>query len=290
MIIKKIAKFIYDEIVYNGHLQSIGVLGIVIFSSILLNIKISIISLVILYLSFYLIYLYNRYRELKIDSLTNKARTEHIKKVSKYIPYGALVLLIILAFLLYSFGNNRFTIFMLAIIILGILYTDFFKNLTKKIAIFKDIYAALVFAVLIFFPVIYQSLRIRDYLSVGIFLMMFVFFKALVMQIFLDLKDIESDKKRGLLTLGILWGKDRVLGRLKIFSIIIGILAPLFLFLHLSLPASVFMLLFLIPFNLYCFRLVKRGEFRGFIHESSEFIIWPILILLGNIIYVGLGS
>lgn len=59
MAIEKILKFIWNEFIYGGHLPSLGAAAIVLFSGILLNIKITWDCLLITYFIFYLIYLYN---------------------------------------------------------------------------------------------------------------------------------------------------------------------------------------------------------------------------------------
>ena len=64
-------KFIFNEIFYNGHFQTWGSLAIVISSGQLLNIKITWDLLLVVYLSFYLLYLHDRYRSLEVDFLTN---------------------------------------------------------------------------------------------------------------------------------------------------------------------------------------------------------------------------
>ena len=281
-IFKKIFKFIFVEIVYNGHLQTLGALGIVMFSSSLLKVEVAWESLLILYLSFYSFYLYNRYKEKDIDYLTNQTRTKHIKKIDNYVPYIILVILLTLATLLCYFGDFHFVIFVLIIVVFGFLYTSYFKNLTKKITIFKNIYVSSVFAMLVFFSIIYHSLPLKNFLASGIAIMIFVFLKALIVQVFLDLKDIKCDQKEGLRTLGVLLGQKKVLQILKIASIVIAGFIPLFLLSLNIFPSSILMIFVLIPFNFYCFNLVEKGKISGFIIGSGEFIIWPILILLGN--------
>ena len=68
--IKKILKFIWDEFIYGGHLLSLGGTSVTFFSCILLNIKITLDCLFIVYLIVYVVYLYNRFKEIDIDCLT----------------------------------------------------------------------------------------------------------------------------------------------------------------------------------------------------------------------------
>mgnify|MGYP001562821980 CR=1 FL=1 len=79
MVIEKILKTIWKEFVYGGHLLSLGAASIVFTSAILLEIKITWDCLLVVYLGAQIIYLYNRYKEFKKDSLTNP---ENIKGIN----------------------------------------------------------------------------------------------------------------------------------------------------------------------------------------------------------------
>ena len=104
-MLKEFFKFILVEVIYNGHLQCMSAVGIAISSALLLNVKISWPPLVILYLSFYLIYLYNRYKEIDHDFLTNRTRSEHIRKMDKYVTSILAVNTVLVAILLSIFAN-----------------------------------------------------------------------------------------------------------------------------------------------------------------------------------------
>jgi 4-hydroxybenzoate polyprenyltransferase len=278
----KILKFIINEFLYNGHLQTLGALSIAIFSAILFKIKITWDLLLILYVNFYIIYLYNRHQEINIDYQTNKIRTEHLKLFNKYIPLLITALVTILIFLLIYFSNITSIFFIFSITILGFLYTNYFKKITKKIIAFKNIYVASVFSLLVIFPFIYYSLPFKNFLLNIIALMIFIFLRAILMQIFLDLKDIESDKQEGLLTLGVIAGREKTFKILQIGNLTTATFIPIiFWYLNIFSP-SFLMLLFLAPINSYFLNLIKRGKLLGFILESGEFITLPILILFGN--------
>lgn len=278
----KILKFIFDEILYNGHLQALGSLSIVIFSSLILKINITWDFLAILYLTFYLILLYDRFRHIEIDYATNKTRSKHIKKFNRHIPYIMLLILLVLFVLLFIYANIKFFIFMIFIVILGLSYPHYFKGITKKIFLFKNFYVSSFFTLLLLFPFFYYSLPIRPVLSYILALVIFAFLRDMRMQFVLDLKDIESDKKEGLLTLGVLYGKEKVLKILKISSFITTCLVPLLIFLLLDFTPAILMLGFLIVFDFYLIFLIKKENFKAYILESGEFILWPLLIATGT--------
>ncbi len=279
---RKIFEFIFNEILYNGHLQTIGSLSVVIFSSLLFDIQVTWDLLLILYLNFYIIYLYNRYQEINIDYLTNKERTEHLLKFKKYIPAVIIILLACLIALLIYFADFSFIIFIAAITVFGFLYTVFFKKLTKHIIIFKNIYVAAFFALLVIYPFIYYDLPFKSMLTYIVPLVIFVFLRAVSMQLILDLKDIKSDQGEGLLTLGVLWGRERALKALMTLSFLVAGLGPLIMVVLLDFPASAIAMTLLLLFDFYIIDLIKKESPLAYILESGEFIIWPVLILLGD--------
>jgi len=148
---KKIFQFIYTEIAYNGHMQTLGSLFKSIFAAQLFAIKITWDFAVIIYLSLYLIYIYNRFKEIEIDQLTNITRTEHLRKFDKHIPLIIFLIILSLIILLFFFSTLKFSILLGIAVILGLLYTDYFKGLTKKIFMMKNFYVASTFAISIFF-------------------------------------------------------------------------------------------------------------------------------------------
>ena len=280
----KVLRFILNEILHNGHLQSLGSLSLIVFSAVLFDIKITWDLLVISYLTFYSVLLYNRYKEMDIDYIDNKARTEHLKIFDKYIPYILFLTLFSLFILLFYFANLKFLIFMIAVVILGIAYTHYFKGLTKKIFLFKDYYVSVFFTSLLLFPFFYYSLPIRHVSAYIAALIVFAFIRDMRMQFILDLKDVESDGKEGLLTLGVVWGKERVLKLLKILSFVTVGLVPLIMVIFIDFNPAILMLSFLILFDFYVIKLIKENNFLGYVLEGGEFIGWAVLIIIGNAI------
>lgn len=274
-------KNIYNEIVYNGHLQSLNSSAIIISSGFLFNIKITLDFLIIFYLGFYLIYLYNRYSEVEDDRATNKVRTDHIEKIYKYIPLIGFVIFVTFCTLLFLYSNALFSLYILSIIFFGILYSLFFKGLTKKIKLFKNIYVSIVFAIIVYSPFIYYEIEVKELKVLALSFSIFVFLKAMVMQLFLDIKDIDSDKKNELKTLGVMVGRDKSFKIVNILNILVLLLVVVFSVVFDIWPIYSLFLLLLIPINYYWFWLAKNNFFSGYLYESGEFILWPIL-LLGN--------
>ncbi len=281
-MIKKILKSIWKEFIFGGHFQSLGAVSIILVSGILLNIRITWHGLVIIYLIFYPLYLYNRYKEINIDATTNPERTQHFKKYLKWMPIILYTVIILAVAGLAYFNNIQTLVFGLLLLIFGLLYTTVFKKITRKIAFFKNFYVALFFATLVFFAVVYHS----ETLTIAALLFfLFVYFKSVMMQIFLDIKDIESDKKDALITLPVKFGKKKIFNILKTISLLTTILIPiLFSIFWPIFPKSILFLLFTIPFNFYCFKKAKEQKYFAYILGSGEFVLWLILILIGEVI------
>lgn len=282
-----VLRFITREIFYNGHFQTWGSLAIVISAGQLLHIKITWDLLAIVYLSFYLLYLHDRYRSIEIDSLTNIKRSEHVKSIYRYIPAIIGVGLCSLLVMLLYYGNVFSLIFIACIVVLGFLYPLYFKGLTRKIVAFKNFYVSSVFSILIILPNIYYKISLTEItLSIVIILLAFTFLRGVMMQFFLDLKDIEGDKKEGLKTLGILLGKKKVFTIINIMNIVTSLTLPILYFASpsLMLPPAVLFLVLLTIWNFYFFNLGRRGKYIGFILGSGEFIYWPLFVFIGQML------
>ena len=283
----KIFKFIFDEIFYNGHFQTWGSLAIVISSGQLLGIKITWDLLLVVYLLFYAIYLFDRYKTVEIDSLTNPSRSKHIQKIYKYVPYILFFDLIIMIFLLFKFTNLYALIFTILAVPFGFLYPIYFKRLTKKFIGFKNFYVALMFSIFVIFPSIYYGIGLEkvSFLILSMLLLL-TFLRGVMMQFFLDLKDIEGDKKEGLFTMGVVFGKEKVYKIINIMNLITSLSFPVlyFLFPMWSLPSAVLFLSILAIWNFYFFNLAKRGNYFGFVLGSGEFIYWPLFVFLGQVV------
>lgn len=284
MKVKNKLEFVYKEFIYGGHLQSLGAASVVYISSVFLNIELKWSSLVAAYLLFYPLYLYNRWKEIEIDYATNPDRTTHLRKYIHIMPIIFwLVIAAIVGFLAY-FGNLNSFVFGVTLLVLGLLYTTVFKNVTQKIFLFKNIYVAAFFTALVFFTVIYHSSPISGRsVAAIIVLMAFVFLKSFMMQIFLDLKDVACDKKQGLKTLGVLIGEEKTFQILPILSILATAPIIIFFSLYTHLFSNLILLLLLtIPFDIFSFKLAQNKNYLGYILESGKFVFWAILILIGK--------
>jgi 4-hydroxybenzoate polyprenyltransferase len=280
---RKIINSLWEEFIFGGHLLSLGASGILCFSAIILNQKISIALLILGYLITKIIYFYNHFKELKKDILTNFKRAKHLQKSKKTL--AIFVFHWFLFFLLLIYINNlAVALLSLFIVSGGLLYTVFFKNLSKKIIEFKSFYVSSFWALLIILTGFYYNIPF----SLLLFLLFsFVFLKMLVNTIFCNIKDIESDKKENLKTIPILFGKQKTLNFLHIVNalsfipVIIGICINIF-------PSFSLSILIFYFYSFYYIEKAKKPKINihnlSYIMADGECLFWPLILLLSKFI------
>ncbi len=280
----KILRHIINHFVYNAHLISLGAVGIAATFLLLINESILIFPLLIIYLLTLISLLHDRLKEREVDYLTNPERTKKLEKYFKnanIIIFASFCLIFAILFL-----NKRedSLIFIIFLFLLIFLYTKFFKKLTRKIIGFKNIYFSLIVAFLLIFISLYYFYNFLNFTFLIIFL--FVFLRMYVNTVFLDIKDIESDKKHNLKTFPIVFGPQKTIFFLKIITLISGLLIIFGVVLKI-IPIHSLMLLFVVPYAFYYFEKSKKKEnfyLVNYVLADAEFILWPISIIIGKII------
>ena len=288
MVIEKIVNSIWNEFVYGGHLLSFGAVSIVYAASILLDIRITWDFLLVVYLGTESVYLYNRFKEYKVDFLTNPERTEHIKKYVKYIPFIIFLMTFSAIVFVVYFNKISALTFGLLLLIIGLLYSLFFKKITEKIIAFKSFFISLMWSLLVLFLAIYYSAPI----NLALFLFsVFVFLRFFVSVSFFDIKDIKTDKQEGLKTLAVvlkqstLWQFLSIIAILAVLPLIIGVYLRV-------LPISSLMLFLTIPYTFFYFKQLENKNISPYflynVIVDGEFIFWLFFVLSGNFIFTKL--
>ena len=282
MVIEKIVNSIWNEFVYGGHLLSFGAVSIVYAASILLDIRITWDFLLVVYLGTESVYLYNRFKEYKVDFLTNPERTEHIKKYVKYIPFIIFLMTFSAIVFVVYFNKISALTFGLLLLIIGLLYSLFFKKITEKIIAFKSFFISLMWSLLVLFLAIYYSAPI----NLALFLFsVFVFLRFFVSVSFFDIKDIKTDKQEGLKTLAVvlkqstLWQFLSIIAILAVLPLIIGVYLRI-------LPISSLMLFLTIPYTFFYFKQLENKNISPYflynVIVDGEFIFWLFFVLIGK--------
>ncbi|MCK4520728.1 UbiA family prenyltransferase [Candidatus Parcubacteria bacterium] len=282
MAIEKILKFIWNEFIYTGHFLSLGAVSIVFTSAILLGIKITWDCLLVVYLGIHSAYLFNRYKELKIDLSTNPERTLYLQKHIKYIPFIISFYALLMTVILVFFNKTSVIIFGLVLFLIGLLYSIFLKECTKKIIGFKNYFVSLMWTLLIIFLAFYYFYPLNLTL---ILILIFVYLRCFMDTNFYDIKDIESDKKENLLTLAIVFGRKGLLRFLNLINVIA--LLPIILGVYLELfPMFSLILLFVIPITFYLLKKLEIEKINiAYLSEiaiGTEKISWSFLVLFGK--------
>lgn len=287
MSVKQVLEFVKNEFVYGGHLLSLGAASIVFTSAMMLGINITWDFLVISYLVIYIAYSYNRLVELKDDSVTNSSRTEHIKKYIKILPFAICGSILIILLLLMSSGKFYNVSFCLFLILGSLLYTEYFKDFTKKIVGFKSLYVSFFWALLA--PLLASYYNFPLWLPVFL-VFSFIFLRLLVNTIFFDIKDIESDGASGLKTVAIYLGKTKTLtlvhliNLLSFIPIVYGVYANL-------LPLSALALLIFYFYTVFYVMLSEKKSVDilkvSYIMVDGEYVFWAVAVVLFNVLILG---
>ena len=243
----KIFSTIINEFVFGGHLLSLGVAGMVFSIILILDIPVDLIVLLIAYLSSQVIYTYNHYREVSDDKSSNPERTKHVEDNKKFTEIFFLFYSGLL-FILLNLSNPQTVLFVLTVIIFGILYTEYFKEMiNKKVIGFKNFYTSFFWATTAFLVLTFYKL---DLSPAFICLFLFLFSRSLVTSALFDIKDIETDGKKKLKTFAVLLGKKKTIILLLIINML-SALPIIFGFYFGYLPKLSFALLFCILYGMY---------------------------------------
>jgi 4-hydroxybenzoate polyprenyltransferase len=202
-------KAIWNEFIYNGHLQSLGFTSVLFLTPVKININL----VIAVYLLLYGSYLYDRITGLQQDKSTNPERTQHLEKRIKFFRF--LIPVIMIVSLIVCWPK---TIIFSLLWLIGLSYPSV-KKLTKYVPTAKNIFIAGTTSLFTILPFFYynQSIPINWYWLTG-----FVFLKIYLMQIALDLKDISSDRSENLKTIGVLLGREKTISLIRWGTMIVS--------------------------------------------------------------------
>jgi 4-hydroxybenzoate polyprenyltransferase len=272
-------KMLWRELVFGGHLFAIGSVSVVIACSIVFMIPVSWDILFVTYLLFYAIYLYDYSQGASSDEATNSSRAKYLlcKNKSKCtVIITSLVLFIIMMF----FTSILITAIGMSILVLGLLYGSHFKKLTKKIPAFKNIFVSVVWAFMAVFAFVYYSLPIT---YGAVMLALFVFIRMMNIQILFDVRDMEGDRKDGLLTVPAILGDKKYPFILRLINIV-SVIFILGCVVKGLLPAFTLAITPMFYYAVsYINRVIKsRNEYTSYIFAAFEPIMWSVFIFAGK--------
>lgn len=280
--LKTIIKKIWDEFIYGGHFLALGDAVALNVMAWVLNIEVTWDFLIVIYLCVFAANLFNRSDESDHDALTNPVRVKVMEKYTKHFYPVVLSCLTVSIGLILYFSNYAALIFAVFIFVIAMLYTTLFKKLTKYVVGFKSFIAALFYALMVFLLVIYYSVPIN---AAVVLIFIFYYLRIFISNAACDVKDIESDKKRGLKTIAISLGENRAMNFLNILNVASGLVIVWGVYVSI-LPVFSLALLLTIPYASYYFYLNSKTFSKEIFTNAivdGEFLLWMPFILLGKI-------
>lgn len=277
--VEKMFVSFWKEFIFGGHLFALGAASVVAMCSLMFGLPVGLDLLLVTYLIFYPIYLYDYTQGAADDLLTNSARAKYLsgKKKAYMVVAGSFT---ILTLLFMHFSNNSTMLMGFVVLILGLMYSSHFKKLTRKIIAFKNFFVSAVWAMLVLFLFFYYSIPI----TTAAFIMTgFVFTRMIAIQILFDVRDVEGDKKNGLLTIPVVLGNHREFGLLKCLNIVSITLLTFAVYLRLLPLLS----LSFVPVMFYAFNYIKKvknsmNNYTCYLLAAMEPIIWFSVVLFGS--------
>ena len=269
----------WKEFIFGGHLFALGAVSVVAMCSLLFGLPIGPDLLLVTYLIFYPIYLYDYTQGAADDLLTNSVRAKYLSGNKKtYIVVAGSFAVLTMLFLHYT---NRTTMLLgFVVLVLGLLYSSYFKKITKKIVAFKNFFVSSVWALLVLFFFFYYSIPIT---KAALIMAGFVFTRMVAIQILFDVRDIDGDRKNGLLTIPVVMGDHKEFGLLKflnfasiallVFSVYFGLLP--------------FISLSFVPVMFYAANYINKvrssmNNYACYLLAAVEPIIWFSTVFFGS--------
>lgn len=277
--IEKMLISFWKEFIFGGHLFALGAACVVAMCSLLFGLPIGLDLLLVTYLIFYPIYLYDYTQGATDDLLTNSARAKYLSGNKKtYIIVGGSFAVLTMLFM--HFSNSMTMLLGFFVLVLGLLYSSYFKQLTKKIIAFKNFFVSAVWALLVLFFFFYYSAPIT---KAALIMTGFVFTRMVAIQILFDVRDIEGDRKNGLLTIPVVMGDHKEFGLLKCLNF--ASIALLVLSVYFGLLP--FISLSFVPVMFYASNYIRKvrssmNNYACYLLAAVEPIIWFSTVFIGS--------
>ena len=270
---------IWKEFIFGGHLFALGATCVVAMCSLLFGLPIGLDLLLVTYLIFYPIYLYDYTQGANDDVLTNSARANYLSgnKKAYFVIAGSFA---VLTMLFIHFSNSITMLLGFAVLVLGLLYSSYFKKLTKKIIAFKNLFVSAVWALLVLFFFFYYSVPIT---AAALIMAGFVFTRMVAIQILFDVRDVDGDRKNGLLTIPVVMGNHKEFGLLKCLNIASIALLSFAVYFHILPLIS----LSFVPVMFYAFSYIRKvkssmNNYACYLLAAVEPIVWFSVVFFGS--------
>lgn len=280
---KPFIKSLFKELIYGGHLLSLGASGIVAAGVILYGESINVTPILIIsYLISQIVYNSDHLKDISMSS-DNYERSLHLKKTYNYQLVS--VLMYIILFVVFSFSTNLSTFLLSTFIVTGgILYSFITKSWTKKFVGFKNWYIAFFWSLLIFLIPLHYSGSVFTLMTVT--LSVYVFTRWLINSIVFDIKDVKGDRKDGLRTFPVEIGINKTVLILHSLNLLSGILISVAVVLGILPFIAITMNIFTIYSFCYLLEIRNMNEKNirliSYTMVDGEYLIWPLVLIIAS--------
>jgi 4-hydroxybenzoate polyprenyltransferase len=205
---KHLLRFVVHEFIYGGHLMTLGAISAGLVAVLVIGEPVPWVAVVMIYLTIEPIYMFDRWQGYQSDCDENPERSQHLSTYLRWMP--SLVVIYISSMLVLGMLAGHFVglLACVTMLILGLAYGAFFKQFTRVIPLFKNIYVSVFWVCVSWFIVASTGAGMP---VAGMWILSLIFLLSMQIQAFFDLKDVESDARVGLKTLPVLVGKDNAL-------------------------------------------------------------------------------
>ncbi|WP_406661305.1 UbiA family prenyltransferase [Methanolobus sp. ZRKC3] len=270
---------LWKELVFGGHLFAIGSVSVMLMCAAIFLLPASIEIMCISYLLFYIIYLNDYSKGVCVDKITNSGRASYLQSRGSNFILINLASCLFFVLLLLS-GNNGLIITGTLILVLGLLYGNVFKDLTKKIIGFKNFYVAAVWSFMVLFFFLQQSV---DLTYGALMLAFFVFLRMMNLQIMFDMRDFNGDMEEGLLTFPVRFGLQRNMTLMRIINVLSVVFMTICV-LSGILPLASLSIIVVAYYAGKCIEDIssQKGQLC-YVFAAFEPILWFLLVFAGNL-------
>lgn len=277
-------QLIHDQILYGGHIVSLGLAAMVSTVMLLLGQSFRWEFLLIVYLGTLCVYNYDHIRDSQVDDQGNRTRSQYLTDHRRLYVLLLLSYVSLFFVLLVVFGNLNSVIIGVVMLVISVLYTDVFKKLTRHVVGFKNVFTSVFLSLLLVFTLVYYELALSSWF---VLFTVFVFLHFLLDTSFCDLKDMDDDQRKGLKTLPVWLGTQRYLWfahglNLLSFGVLVG--AVLFY----SLPWFALGLLTFFIYRIWYIEHARRTPdsipFLCHVAVDAEYLFWPLVVGAGLVL------
>lgn len=230
-----------------------------------------------------MIYQADRIGDCDSDASDNAERSTYLLRKRKFAHSHLLLNVAVILLVMTLHHRYAAVAYWSGLMLFGLSYGKVFKGLSRRIPGFKDIFVSVMWALLIPFGVLYAGYSWSTSLS---FAMTFIFLKMLISVSAFDVKDIKSDRNRGINTFATLWSVARLTQVLQAVNLATGILILFGLITSIMPVYTAFLLLFL-PYTWYYLHVLRRRKAPDWLYHvyiDAEMVLWSVLVLCVRLI------